>query len=74
MIEWTTRQPVRESGGFALHNVTVRDFFAAAELMGILSQRDPTDGSEVSSCDCIAQDAFIIADAMLDAREHEKHV
>jgi hypothetical protein len=66
MIELTTKQPVRESGGFALHNVTVRDFFAAAALIGIYEKE--------AFCDDIAQDAFIIADAMLDAREHEKHV
>lgn len=52
-------------------NMSLRDYFAAKAMQSVITidwyQKDPRSYDEMA--DCIATDAYIIADAMLKARE-----
>lgn len=47
--------------------MTLRDYFAAAALQGMLAQARPGDGTPAE----FAEDAYTFADAMLAARRKE---
>lgn len=55
------------SGAFALPGMTLRDYFAAAALQGMLA--DPSNGLAARSS---AMSAYIFADAMLTERKLKK--
>ena len=54
--------PVKSAADWQAHGMTLRDYFAAKAMQALLTRR-PLSGGEV------ARDAYIIADAMLKARE-----
>jgi hypothetical protein len=61
--------PVTYGNDGVEHGMTLRDYFAAKALQGILA--NSTEWSDVSwsACKAIVADSFNIADEMLKARE-----
>jgi hypothetical protein len=53
---------MEKTGGFA-KDMTLRDYFAAKAMQGLLAGTTTSDGN------MIVKDAYAIADAMLKARE-----
>ena len=52
--------------------MSLRDYFAAAALTGLLASPAPMDETDVIASKTLALSAYIMADAMLAAREKEK--
>jgi hypothetical protein len=50
------------------HGMTLRDYFAAAAMQGLLSR---VGHDKINAHDVLAQRTYQIADAMLEAREQE---
>ena len=48
--------------------MSLRDYFAAKAMQGMLAARHPTHSGE-DGADTLADDSYIVADAMLAARE-----
>jgi len=61
--------PVSFEDGSVIHGMTLRDYFAAKALQGILAAN--TEWSDVSwdRCKAMVIDSFNISDEMLKARE-----
>jgi hypothetical protein len=56
-------------GKYASHGMTLRDYFAAKAMQGLIaSPRGTPDGSDATD-EYYAKCAYIMADAMLKARE-----
>ena len=59
------------SGDHAFSGMTLRDYFAAKAMQGLLSSGwcgQERELSPASGCREVAQDAYLMADAMLEAR------
>ena len=49
--------------------MTLRDYFAAKAMQGMLANHGMWDLINENHAQCVARDAFLVADAMLKARE-----
>ncbi len=76
--------PERMTEGYDRSGMTLRDWFAGQAILSLLHQRCKQDGSFVglegpiddgeqplSDAQCIAEQAYILADAMLDERSKQ---
>jgi hypothetical protein len=58
--------PVQYDDGSCQGGMTLRDYFAAAALQGILAQYESSCPQNIKAC---AKDAYLFADEMLKVRE-----
>lgn len=50
-------------------DATIRDYFAAKAMQGILSNPGQLDNVNREAAEWVSRDAYLVADAMLRARE-----
>ena len=60
--------PVQDASTWQAHGMTLRDYFAAKALQGMLANQHPYQASDERM---FARDAYTLADAMLAARQEQ---